>query len=76
MLQDIFDAIKNLVSFVLGIGDFILDTIRDLTYMVGVLQTVSGGITEYLSWLPPGFLLIIGVVISLVVIYKIVGREG
>lgn len=76
MLQDIFDALKNIVSFFTGIGDFILDTIRDLTYMISVLGTVSSGIQEYLSWLPPGFLLIVVATISIVVIYKIVGREG
>lgn len=76
MLQSIWQAIQNIGSFFTGIGTFIKDLIQDIVYMISVLTVISGGVLSYFSWLPLVTATIFSTVIAIVIIYKIIGREG
>lgn len=75
MLQQIFDALGNIVSFITGIVDFVLDFIRDLGYIISTISLVAGNFATYISWLPSGMVIMIGILISIAVIYKVAGRD-
>lgn len=75
MLQQIFDVLGNIVSFITGIVDFVLDFIRDLGYIISTISLVAGNFTTYISWLPAGMVIMIGILISIAVIYKVAGRD-
>ena len=74
---------KALVEFIKGIAeavtaavDFLFITIQDLVYMVKLLGQFILDIPSYLSWLPAGIVSIFLTIFSIVVIYKLLGREG
>lgn len=74
---------QAIVSFFEGIGnaivtlvDFLVSIISDTVWMIKTLGTASYQALNMLNWLPEEFLGIIGIVLSVVLIYKILGREG
>lgn len=74
MLQDIFDALKNIVSFIGGIGDFISDFLRDTVYVIGLLAQFSGGLATHFTWLPVGLVAIVSVALGIAIIFRVIGR--
>lgn len=74
MLQDIFDAIKNIVSFIGGIGDFISDSIRDIVYIITLLGQFSVGLAAHFVWLPVGIVAIVSVALGLAIVFRVIGR--
>lgn len=71
------------VSFFKGIGEaiiaafeFLISFFQDLLYAIQLLGRVLASIPGYLSWLPDPMLVLLLTLFSIVVIYKILGREG
>lgn len=72
-----------LLQFFQGIGtaitsifDFIFSMVSDLVYLVGLTGKFLAHIPSYFSWLPPQLLTLLVSIFSIVVLYKIFGREG
>lgn len=72
-----------LIEFFRGIGaaivtviQFVINLFKDLVYMIELLVTVVLNIPNYFSWLPSELITLFIVIISVVVMYKILGREG
>lgn len=71
------------VSFFEGIGnaiisvfDFVISFFSDLIYVIQLLGKVVLSIPGYFSWLPSGISSLLVTLFAIVVIYKILGREG
>lgn len=56
--------------------DFVISLFSDLIYVIQLLGKVIASLPGYLSWLPAGLAGILLTLFALVVIYKILGREG
>ena len=74
---------QTLLDFFAGIGnsitaafDFVISFFQDLIYMIKLLARIVTSIPSYFTWLPSSIFAVLSVIISLVVIYKILGREG
>lgn len=72
-----------IVSLLLSIADgliaafeFLASLIEDIAYMAQLLSQSVSSIPEYLSVFPAPILTLIGTIFTVVVIYKIIGREG
>lgn len=72
-----------LVSFFKGIGeaivaafDFLISFISDIVYMIQLTGKFLAQIPSYFSWMPTQISALLLVLFSIVVIYKILGREG
>lgn len=72
-----------LINFFEGIGDviiavvdFIISFFSDLVWIINTLVWAVGQIPNFLGWIPGEILAIITVSLSVVMIYKIMGREG
>lgn len=76
MLKDIFDVVKQIGDFIASIVMFVIDMVEDLVYMVGLLGETVVKLPDYLNFLPATVIATITVIFSIVVIYKILGREG
>lgn len=76
MLKDIFDVVKQIGDFIASIVKFVIDMVEDLVYMVGLLGETVTKLPSYLNFLPATVTATITVIFSIVVIYKILGREG
>lgn len=75
-LSGITRGIDGIVRFINAIYDFITDVIQDIVYVIKITGQFVVQIPEYLGWLPAGVIYIIVAMFAVVVIYKVLGREG
>lgn len=73
----------GIIGFLRGIGsaivaafDFIIGFFQDLIYIIQLTGKFLLQIPAYFSWLPAELLSMLVVLFGIVVIYKIMGREG
>lgn len=76
MLKDIFEILKSIGDFFVTIGQFLFDFVKDIIYMIEIVGEAVVQIPDYISWLPVEVVTIIVSIFAIVVIYKILGREG
>ena len=77
------DFVNAIISFFTGIADavtalfsFLFSIISDLVYLVQLTAKFLLQIPVYFSWLPSPVVSLIILIFSIVVLYKILGREG
>ena len=75
-MQAILDFLKSIVDTVAFLIDFVIGTIKDLVYLVQLTGKFLLNIPGYFSWLPTQYLSIIVLIFTIVVLYKVLGREG
>lgn len=72
----ILDVLSGFIDLCMFVVDFVISTIKDLVYMIGLLGELTVNLPDYLGWLPTSIMTHFLVIISIVVVYKIIGREG
>lgn len=72
----IIDFFTGLIDTVVALVDFVIQNVQDLVYLVSLLGSLLPQIPIFLSWLPSVFVSIIVFAFTIVLILKIVGREG
>lgn len=74
------DAIVNFFEgigdVILAVVDFVVSFFSDLVWIINTLVWAVAQIHGLLSWIPGEILAIITITLSVVMIYKIMGREG
>ena len=68
-INGFFNILDSLVSL-------LLELLTNLVCMVTMLLRVSSSIPNYFTWLPENIVALISVGITVVVLYKVLGREG
>lgn len=63
------EVIGSLISFVFGV-------IQDLLYVITLIGSLVVKIPDMIGWLPSACITLVVTAFSIVVIYKILGREG
>lgn len=76
MLEAIKDAVLSIGEFFGNVVDFVLKLISDLLYVIELLGQAITKIPDYISWIPAAPLAILTTIFAIVVIYKVLGREG
>lgn len=61
---------------VTSLVDFLISFVNDLIFVVDLTARFVTNIPSYLNWLPSECLSIIIIAFGIVVVYKILGREG
>lgn len=72
----IVDFFTGLADIIVSLVEFVFQTISDLVYMIGLLGSMIANLPAYFGWIPSAIVSSIMVIFSIVVIYKILGREG
>lgn len=72
-LLQFFKGIGNAITSVI---DFVIGFFQDLVYLIQLTGRFLAQIPNYFSWLPAGAITLLIVLFSIVVVYKILGREG
>lgn len=75
-MNALIDFIKGIGEAIVSVTDFVMGLFEDLVYMIKLLGQVILNIPYYFSWLPSEVLALIVLIVSIVVVYKILGREG
>ena len=76
MLGAIKDLLFGAVNVITSLIDFVVGMVEDLVYMVKMLTTFIVKLPQMFSWLPSSVVAIIVTIFGVVVVYKIMGREG
>lgn len=76
MLSSIKEYIVSIGEFFSSIFDFVLDFFSDIAYVIKLTSEFVLGIPDYFSWLPAEAVALIVSIFGIVVIYKVLGREG
>lgn len=75
-MSSIIEFFKGIAVAIVAAFDFLISFFNDLVYVIKLLGKFILQIPSYFSWLPAELLLILSSIIAIVVIYKIMGREG
>lgn len=75
-MRSLIKLIKNIGKIITTIVSFVISFFKDLVYVIELTGKFLAQLPSYFSWLPTELLTILLVIFSIVVIYKILGREG
>ena len=75
-MKAIADFLQAIGNAILSAIDFVVGFFQDIVYIIQLTGKVLSQIPSYFSWLPSELLAIILTIFAVVVIYKILGREG
>lgn len=75
-MQDILDALYSIADALFSVLEVIGDFINDLVWTVELLGKAILNVPNYISWLPKPLIAIVMGCFSVVIIYKVLGREG
>lgn len=75
-MQTIIDFFKSFIDIVVSLVDFVVQLFKDLIYIIGLLGKFIVQIPQYIGWLPSTCIALLISTFAVVVIYKILGREG
>lgn len=76
MLETIKETLINIGNFFTTIFDFVVDSVNDIVNVVKYTGQALAQIPKLLEWVNPALLGILLAAFAVVVIYKILGREG
>lgn len=71
-----FDTLAAIAEGIVNAIKFVIELVGDIIYAVQLVGESVLKIPDYLSFLPPVFVAALVVVFGIVVVYKIIGREG
>ena len=75
-MQAIFNWLQAFTEIIGALVNFVIDIVSDLLYVITLLGSLLGKIPYMFSWLPSACVVLVVTVFAVVLIYKIVGREG
>lgn len=75
-MKAIADFLQAIGNAIVAAIDFVVGFFQDIVYIIQLTGKVLVQIPSYFSWLPAELLAIILTIFAVVVIYKILGREG
>lgn len=76
MLETIANYIQTIGEFFSSVVDFVIDFVNDLLYVITLVGDTVASIPELINWLPAEIIALFVGIFAIVVIYKIIGREG
>ena len=76
MLETIKDFFVSFANIITSLVDFVVGLIQDIVYIVKLCATFVAKIPSLFGWLPSAVVTIIVMIFAVVVIYKVLGREG
>lgn len=75
-MQALLDFFAGLIDIIIAPIKFLISFIGDIVYVIQLTGNFVVNIPNYFGWLPSAFVSIIVSIFGVVVIYKVLGREG
>lgn len=76
MLDFIADLFYSLLGPLGSLIEFIINFGEDVVYLIQLLLSFVEDIPSYFGWLPDSCIILIVSTFTIVVLYKVLGREG
>lgn len=74
-MQAIIEAVKNFITFITNIVNFVFELMKDLVYYVQTVLNITVQVPRWLTFLPSIMLPPLVACLALVVVYKVLGRD-
>lgn len=74
-MSAIIQAIQDFFSFIGQILQLIVQLVKDLIYSITLLRNVVPNVPSYLAFLPPAIGATFAAALTLIIVYKIIGRD-
>lgn len=74
-MSAIIQAIQDFFSFIGQILQLVVQLIKDLIYSITLLRNVVPNVPSYLAFLPPAIGAAFAAALTLIIVYKIIGRD-
>lgn len=74
-MQAVIGFFQGIGSAIESVIDFVVSFFQDLVYLITLTGKFLAAIPGYFSWLPAPLLVILLPIFSIVVLYKVLGRE-
>lgn len=75
-MDAIIGFFQGIADVLTGAIDFLIGMIEDIVYIVQLTGKAVASIPGYFTWLPAPVVALIVTIFAVVVVYKILGREG
>lgn len=75
-MEDLLDMIEGFFDMVGSVVEFVIDWIQDILYIAELLGTLISNLPSIFGWMPVPVYSMIASIFGVIVIYKILGREG
>lgn len=75
-MQAILDFFSSMFQPITSFIEFGISFWRDLIYMIQLTGRFLANIPTYFAWLPSQYVTTLYILFSIVVVYKVLGREG
>lgn len=75
-MQALIDFFKGFADIVSSLVNFVIGVVQDLLYVIQLLGSLIVKIPEMIGWLPSACITLVATLFAVVLIYKILGREG
>lgn len=72
----IIEALQGIFDFFKMLFEFVIEFFNDVVYIIRLTAQFVARIPSYFSWLPSEVVALIVSIFAVVVIYKVLGREG
>lgn len=76
MIETVKEYIVGIGELFISIYDFVIGFFSDIVYVIKLTAAFVANIPNYFSWLPSSVVALIVSIFAVVVIYKVLGREG
>ena len=74
-MSAILDFFASIGRYIFFAFDFLISTVNDLVNMLDLLEEVALHLPDYMGWLPSPIVTFIMLVISVVIMFRIIGRD-
>lgn len=75
MFEFIAETLTNIGNFFKTVWDFVINFFKEIVYVIQLLASVLDNMPSYLTWLPSTVTALIITGLTIIVVYKIVGRD-
>lgn len=75
-MQAIIDFFKSFAEIISSLVDFVIGIVEDLLYVIQLLGSLIVKIPNMFGWLPTACISLVVTTFGIILIYKILGREG
>ena len=75
-MQALIDFFKGFAEIISSLVNFVIGIVQDLLYVISLLGSLIVKIPQMLGWLPSACITLVVTMFAVVLIYKILGREG
>lgn len=76
MFEFISNTLTNIANFFVSVWEFLTNLFKEIGMMVTYLGQIVRTIPSYFTWLPASVLAVLVLTFSIIIIYKVIGREG